>query len=210
MLHAHDGFKYSRIDGGESRGYAESVPGPIARYRASRNYLWAGLAAILLTAVSAWIALSWPFAWVATGLLLFSAVVVFTLAFWPAIEVHEQHLAIYNRRVPWPEIRQVDRTGWISPLAVSLTLADKGRILVLYPGDLESSTRLLRQLRRLSREALIDGVPYRQFWGEAPVPERKQIAPTRYPMLLPEDEAEIERLFKRLRAVGHLESSDEK
>jgi hypothetical protein len=60
---------------------------------------------------------------------------------------------------------------------VRLTLADKTRILVIYPGDPNSSSGLLRSLRRHAREALIDGVPYRQFWGEAAVaPSPKKVA----------------------------------
>ena len=98
---------------------------------------------------------------------------------------------------------------------VRLTLADKSRILVIYPGDSNSSSGLLRSLRRHSREALIDGVPYRQFWGEATVAAvaKKQLPPPRYPLLLPDDEAEVERMFQRLKSVGHLDqktSSEDK
>jgi hypothetical protein len=86
--------------------------------------------------------------------------------------------------------------------------------LLIYPGDPDSSNSLLRHLRRFSREALIDGVPYRQFWGEAPPKpkDRKQTALQRYPLLLPEDEADIERMFQRLKTVGHIDqkNSDDK
>ena len=93
-----------------------------------------------------------------------------------------------------------------------LTLADGHRFLILYPGDLDSSTSLLRHLRRYSREALLDGIPYRQFWGEA-ASERKQVAPPpRYPLLRPEDEDEVEKMFQKLKSVGRIDgrSSDEK
>ncbi len=81
-------------------------------------------------------------------------------------------------------------------------------MLLLYPGDLESANSLLRHVRRSAREALLDGVPYRQFWGEVltAVPERKQLSSPRQPLLLPEDEAEVERMFQRLKSVGHLDS----
>ena len=60
-----------------------------------------------------------------------------------------------------------------------------------------------------------DGVPYRQFWGEATVGAvaKKQLPPPRYPLLLPDDEAEVERMFQRLKSVGHLDqktSSEDK
>jgi hypothetical protein len=90
---------------------------------------------------------------------------------------------------------------------VRLTLSDKTRILMVFPSDPHSSSNLLRQLRRHAREALIDGVPYRQFWGE-PVnaaPSRKALQAPRYPLLLPDDEAEVERMFQRLKSVGHFD-----
>ncbi|MCI0363853.1 MAG: hypothetical protein L0219_08230, partial [Phycisphaerales bacterium] len=92
---------------------------------------------------------------------------------------------------------------------------DDSRLFLLYPGDPDSCNRLLRHLRRFSRDALIDGIPYRQYWGEvlAPGGQRKQGQPPRYRILLPEDEAEVERLYQRLKTVGNLDqknSTDEK
>ncbi len=81
---------------------------------------------------------------------------------------------------------------------------------------MDSCNSLLRHLRRLSRDALIDGVPYRQYWGEALAPgsgERKQPPLPRYRILRAEDEAEVERLYQRLKTVGNLDqknSTDEK
>ncbi|MCL4402666.1 MAG: hypothetical protein M1436_08405, partial [Acidobacteria bacterium] len=109
--------------------------------------------------------------------------------------------------------RRLDRTGWISPLIVRITLFDDSRLTLVYPGDLDSCNSLLRHLRRLSRDALIDGIPYRQYWGEvlAPGADRKQIPPPRYRILRPEDEADVERLYQRLKSVGKLdENTDEK
>jgi hypothetical protein len=67
----------------------------------------------------------------------------------------------------------------------------------------------------LCRDALIDGIPYRQYWGEVLTANsgRKMLPSPRYRLLLPEDEAEVERLYQRLKAVGHIDpknSSDEK
>jgi len=123
-----------------------------------------------------------------------------------------------RRIVPWMDIRRLDRTGWISPLIVRVTLFDDSRLLLIYPGDLDSCNSLLRHLRRLSRDALIDGIPYRQYWGEvlANGNERKQaqaqVQAPRYRILRPEDEAEVERLYQRLKTVGNLDqkNSDEK
>ena len=136
------------------------------------------------------------------------------MAMRPAIEVHEGYVSVGKRVIPWMDIRRLDRTGWISPLIVRVTLFDDSRMLLIFPGDLDSCNSLLRHLRRLSRDALIDGIPYRQYFGEllASGGERKQTAPPRYRILRPEDEAEVERLYQRLKTVGNLDqkNSDEK
>lgn len=154
----------------------------------------------------------WTPARIAAILFTLPAIALLIVACRPAIEIRETHLQIGRREIPWTQIRRLDQTGWNVPLVVYLTLAGDQRVLVLYPGDVDSSASLLRYMRRYAREALLDGVPYRQFWGEPPANERRQIAPPRYPLLRPEDEDEVERLFQRLKSVGHLErgNSEEK
>ena len=152
--------------------------------------------------MSAWTALHWPPAWVAVGLFGLSAMAVALLAFRPAVEIHETHLAMGRKAIQWCDIRRIDQTGWNVPLAVFITLADQHRVILVHAGDLDSSTSLLRHLRRYSSEALLDGIPYRQFWGETA--GQKQLPP-RYPLLRPEDEEEVERLFQRLKSVGRLD-----
>lgn len=144
-------------------------------------------------------------AWIAAVMFGLPAIVLMLAAFRPAIEIYETHLKLGHREIPWSRIRRLDQTGWTVPLAVHLTLDDRSRSLIIYPGDLNSSSSLLRLLRRYSREALLDGVPYRQFWGEPPAPERKQLAPPRYRLLRPEEEEEVERMLQRLKSVGHLD-----
>lgn len=181
-------------------------------YSPSRNYLTAGLVAVGLAAVSGWIALEWTPAWVAVALLAVTGVLLLLLALQPTIEVYEHHLAIGKRIIPWTDIRRLDRTSWMFPLIVRLTLAGDRHVIVLYPGDIDSGKSLLRNLRRGARNALIDGIPYKQFWGEAlPSQDRRVFGPPKYHLLRPEDEAEVERLFQRLKTVGHLDkNSDEK
>ena len=137
-----------------------------------------GLTALALTGFSFWFALIWPLYWIATGLFLASAVVVLYLASRPSVEIYESHVKIGHHAIPWRHIRRLDRSANL-PLMVRLTLADKTRILVIYPGDPNSSSGLLRSLRRHAREALIDGVPYRQFWGEATVGRGREKAVAR-------------------------------
>jgi len=189
----------------------------MTRYLPARHYLWFGIAAVLMAGFSGWRAWTvWPLAYVPAGLFVLIAVVLGVMAFRPSVEIHEGYLAIGRRIVPWMDIRRLDRTGWISPLIVRVTLFDDSRFLLVYPGDLDSCNSLLRHLRRLSRDALIDGIPYRQYWGEvlAPGNDRRQQQPSpRYRILRPEDEAEVERLYQRLKTVGNLDqknSTDEK
>ncbi len=185
----------------------------MTRYHPARQYLWFGIAAVLLAGVCAWMGINWTLlAYFASAAFLATAGLLFVMAFQPSIEVHEGYLSIGKRIVPWMDIRRVDRTGWVSPLVARITLFDDSRFLLIYPGDADSCARLLRGLRRYSRDALIDGVPYRQYWGEmAPAGERKQAPPPRYRVLRPEDEAEVERLYQRLKTVGNLDkNADEK
>ncbi len=180
------------------------------RYTPSRVYLSGGLAALGLAGFCGWWAWGTTLAWIPSVLSLVSAVLLLLLASRPPIEVHEAHLMVGKRIVPWEQIQRVDRTGWVAPLIVHLKLAEEGRLLLIYAGDMASSRSLLRHLRRLATEALIDGVPYRQFWGEARAGRRDLSAP-RYPLLCEDDEAEVLRLYQRLKSVGHLDQkgSDE-
>jgi hypothetical protein len=173
------------------------------------------MVAVGLAGFSAWLGFDWTPALIPAALFFLSAVLLFALAFRPAIEIHEGYLAVGKRIVPWMDVRRLDRTGWVSPLIVRMTMFDDSRLILIFPGDLDSCNSLLRHLRRLSRDALIDGVPYRQFWGEvlASGSDRRQIPPPRYRLLRPEDEAEVERLYQRLKTVGNLDqksSTDEK
>ncbi len=157
-------------------------------------------------------------AWIAVGVSLIPAIVFGTLALRPPIEIHEEHLRIGRRAIPWRDIRRVDQTPWHAPLAVSLTLQSEIPVLLIYAGRLDSGRELLRHVRRHAHRALLDGIPYRQFWGEVnaelvqapPVHTPLHTPPVvaeRAPLLLPEDEAEVERLFQQLKSAGRLGAS---
>jgi hypothetical protein len=184
-------------------------------YSPSRHYLSAGLVALGLAGFSGWVAMQWAPAYIAAFLFVLSAAILVALALQPPIQVCEDHLAIGKRIIGWNEIERLDRTSWISPLIVHLALSENRRVVLVYPGDVDSGKSLLRHLRRCAKGALIDGIPYRQFWGELlqSTSERRQQLPSpKYQLLRPEDEAEVERLFQKLKTVGHLDpkSSDEK
>ena len=185
---------------------------PIARYTSSRKYISLVLIATGGALLGAWTGMRWTPGWIATALFGLSAIGVLILALRPVVEIHESHLQIGRTKIAWTEVARLDQTGWNVPLAVYLTLGEGRRFLLIYPGDFDSCGSLLRHLRRFSREALLDGIPYRQFWGETQAAlEPKKISPPRYPLLRPEDEEEVERMFQRLKSVGRLDSrgSDE-
>jgi len=236
------------------------VSRPLARYTPSRLYLSLMLFAFCGAIFSAWMGLHWPPSWIAAALFALSGVGLSLVTLRPAIEIHESHLVIGRMAIPWGEIKRIDQTGWNSPLAVYLTVRGEHRYMLLYPGDPESASSLLRHLRRFSHEALLDGIPHSEFWGkpliaaedgevgtdaetlsafdadgfesnaysnnldpEMNVPFDDELNPAkdldparmeplaRYPLLRAEDEEEVERMFQRLKSVGHLESksSDE-
>ena len=76
---------------------------------------------------------------------------------------------------------------------------------MIYPGDIESAGRLLRQARRLAFNARIDGIPYREYWGEVlPVTaDPVNLKRPKYRLLLPEDEEEVEKLRYDLYYIKH-------
>jgi len=183
------------------------VSAPLARYIPSRRYAWLALFAIVGALFSAWMGERWTPSWIAAGLFTVSAIALALMALRPPVEIHEGQLRIGRRAIPWSEIRRVDQTGWSSPLALHLTLASGERILLVYPGDLDACASLLRHVRRFSRSALLDGVPYRQFWGEPPASATNvQETVQKYPVLPPQEEEEIERMLQRLKTVGHIDS----
>lgn len=198
------------------RGLTRARPGGslvverrMTRYAPSGSFMKASGIALVLGTVSIWFALDWAPAFVAVVLFFLSALLLLFVASRPPIEASDDQLVIGRRQVPWADIRRVDRTNWLSPLIVRLTLADGSRILLIYPGDLESGNLLLRHLRRAATEALIDGIPHRVFWGEDdPSEERRKLPSPRYRLLREEDEAEVERLYERLKTAGRLDSNN--
>ena len=123
----------------------------MTRYLPARHYLWLGITAGVLAVCSGWVGWQSPLAFIPAALFVLTAAFLFLMASRPAVEIHEGYLTIGRRMIPWIDIRRLDRTGWISPLIVRITLFDDSRLVLIYSGDLDSCNRLLRHLRRLSR-----------------------------------------------------------
>ena len=181
------------------------------RFTPSRTYLTAAAVALGLAVFSGWCARSWTPALIPAVLFCASAGLVLFLGTRPVIEIRDSGVVVGSRRILWSEIRRVDQTGWVSPLVVDLTLGGGERMRLLYSGTVDSCNHLLRVLQQNSTQALLNGVPYAQVWGEtAPQPEPevepRAAAGPRYRLLNDEDEAEVERLYHKLKTAGHLDS----
>jgi hypothetical protein len=179
----------------------------------SRNYLAAGIVALIFAILSGWLAWQWAPSYIPAFLFLLGAGVLFAAAFRPPIEITPRTLRVGGREIAWEEIRRIDTTGWVSPLIVSLVLESEEKVWLVYPGDLDSAHQLLGQLQRRAAGALVDGVPPQGYEtaaqgageGSKRIPYKKA-SRVKYPLTTPEEEAEIERLYQRLKSVGHLDA----
>lgn len=176
------------------------------RFTPARTYLTAAAVALGLAAFSGWCAWSWLPAAVPAILFVITALLILWLAMRPAIQITDSHLIVGKRSIAWSDVRRVDQTGWVSPMVADLSLADQTRLRIIYPGETETSNHLLRLIQQRSEKSLINGVPYRQIFGEPAPPKTPETLPSpRYRLLNEEDEADVERLYQKLRTAGRLD-----
>jgi len=178
------------------------------RYRSARQHLPASLVAAALSLFSTWCGMSWPLAFIPAGIFVGWAIVLYYFATRPAIEIRESGFSIGAEAFHWRHVTRLDSAAWSSPLVLKLTLRNGRHLRVIYPGNIESSSKLLRQMRRMARDAVIDGLPYHEYWDDVPVAraEHEKLTSPKYQLLRTEDEEEVDRLFQRLKSVGHLDS----
>jgi hypothetical protein len=181
------------------------VDSGVLRFTPARTYLSAAAVALGLTVFSAWWATRWLPAAVPALLLGASAGLVLFLGLRPAVEVTDLHIRAGRWTALWSEVRRVDQTGWVSPLVLDLTLQSGERMRLIYPGETAASNQLLREIQQRSTGALINGVPWRQLFGQPREEQAKPLPAPRYHLLTEEDEAEVERLYHKLRSAGRLD-----
>ncbi len=167
---------------------------------------WAALAGVVISVLCGFRA---PLAFIPGFLCALTAVALFWLAARPAIRIAETQFNIGERAIAWREVREINSSRFLSPLILKIKLTNTRRTLLIYPGEPERIEQLLVQLRKNSHLASFDGVAHRDYWTwltlngsktENPVLEQ----PVR--MLSRDEEDEIERLYQKLKAVGHLDS----
>src|SRR5258708_33081935 len=105
---------------------------------------WGGVGVLGGGLFSMEVDLHWRWIWIPAALFFSIAGLMLAFAFLPGIEIRDTHLAIGKRMIPWEDIRRLDRTGFISPLVMIVTLENKRRLLLVYPGGLEASNMLMR------------------------------------------------------------------
>jgi len=172
---------------------------------------WFALAGAVVTTA---IGLRFSFAFIPGFLFALTSVALFWLASRPRITVAESQFTIGERAIAWREVKEINSSRFVSPLILDIRLTNNRRKRLVYPGEPGRIARLMYQLRRNSRLATFDGVAYRDYWtwtslGSGKTPGSLSDQPVR--MVSLDDEEEIERLYQRLKTVGHLDSrSDSK
>lgn len=181
----------------------------VERFLPSRFYASVGWAALSGSLVCVLCAFRAPYAFIPAVLCILTAAGLFWLAARPLICVGETQFSIGERAIAWREVREINRSRFLSPLVLQIKLTNSRSKVLVYPGEPSRIELLLAQLRKRSHLATFDGVPYREYWhwtnSEEQQPEAAPaVAPVR--LFTPEDEAEIERLFQTLKAGGRLDS----
>src|SRR5882724_6782105 len=167
---------------------------------------WATLAASMLCILSGFRA---PLAFIPAFAFAGGAAALFWLAARPPIRIGETQFNVGERAIAWREVREINRSRFVSPLVLRLKLTNSRQKMLVYPGEPERVQRLLIELRRNSELATFDGVTYRDYWtwstlnspqGHNPLLDH----PVR--MFSSEDEADVERMYQKLKTVGHLDT----
>ena len=179
----------------------------MSRYRPAPQYLPASAVAALLAVFSVWCGLQWPLALMPAVLFVLSSAVLCYLGTRPVIEVTESELRIGPQHIRWMDVERIDSTAWTAPLILHIGLRDGRRLRLIHPGDLRSGEKLLRQIGRRLRVTLIDGLPYRDGREDAVSAEEEPVGSASHKsrLLRPEDEAEVEEMYQRLKAMGRLD-----
>jgi hypothetical protein len=134
---------------------------------------------------------------------------LFWLAGRPPIRIGETQFNIGERAIAWREVREINRSRFLSPLILTVKLTNARQKILVFPGEPDRIERLMFQLRKHSEMATFDGVAYKDYWtwlslsgGRGDTSTLDQ--PVR--MLSAEEEDEIERMYQKLKTVGRLDS----
>ncbi len=192
-------------------GYSLRIVGSLVRYLPAALYLRLGLVLACVAVLAAVLGRLVAFALPLVVLFALAATVVLFLALRAPIEIHDSHLQVGRRVIPWESVSHVWSPSARAPLVLPLTLNSERSYVLVYPGSRESGKKLLHQVRRHARFALIEGLPYRQYWDEdlENFRDRCLVTDQQWNVLSAEDEQEVEKLFQKLRNDGSLHRQEQ-
>jgi hypothetical protein len=176
-------------------------------YRPWRLYAvcaWVALAGTLVSAVFGFFS---SFAFIPAILLAITTVFLSWLTLRPPISVYASQLNIGKRAIAWQEIRSISQT-MTSPLILKFRLTNNRTQVLVFPGDHDRIVNLATHIRNRSFLATFDGIPYQDYhlWSNLSDAEAEQLGLEHpAPMISEEDSQEIERLYQKLKSVGHLD-----
>ena len=130
------------------------------------------------------------------------------LATRPQIVLRERSGSVGEKSFLWADVERIQSGAWASLLLLRVSLRGGRIVNVIYPGEPETSARLMRQLRRLLRGVRSEPVAEPEMAAAEISGDRPK-----YRVVRPEEEAEIERMFQRLKSAGrpdHQTSSEER
>ncbi|MBV8707652.1 MAG: hypothetical protein JO182_08940 [Acidobacteriaceae bacterium] len=179
-------------------------------YTPSRLYARVGWAALAGAIVCTLCGFRAPLAFIPGVLCALTAGGLFRLSALPHIRVGVTQFHIGERTIAWQEVREINSSRFVSPLILKLKLTNSRRRMLIFPGEPEQIARLMYQLRKNSTLATFDGVAHRDYWTWNDIKEQSGAPPTNNDnpvrMLSQNDEDEIERMYQKLKSVGHLDS----
>jgi hypothetical protein len=181
----------------------------VETYQPSRLYARVGWVAVSGSAVCILCGLRAPLAFIPALLCAITAAGLCWLSTRPVIRVGETQFNIGERAIAWREVREINSSRFVSPLILRLKLTNARRKTLIFPGEPERIARLMYQLRRNSHLAMFDGVAYRDYWTWTTLTALhgdNQTMEQPVKMLSSEDEDEIERMYQKLKTVGHLDA----
>jgi hypothetical protein len=188
------------------------MPSNLEIYLPSRLYAKVGWFALVGSLVSVAFGLRTAVAFIPGFLIGLTAATLFWLAARPRITVGENQFTIGERTIAWREVKEINSSRFVSPLFLDIKLTNNRRKRLIYPGEPEQIGKLMYQLRRHSNLATFDGVAYRDYWTWTSLGSNKLAGPVAEQpvrMISHDDEEEIERLYQRLKTVGHLDGRSE-
>ncbi len=178
-------------------------------FQPSRLYARVGWAALAGSAICVLCGFRAPLAFIPGFLCATTAAALFWLAARPPIRIGETQFNIGERAIAWREVLEINSSRFLSPLILRIKLTNSRRKMLIYPGEPERIAKLMFQLRKNSQFASFDGVAYRDYWTWSSLTgsnDENAVIDQPVRMLNPDDEEEVERMYQKLKTVGHLDS----